>query len=71
MDLVGTFQWFPYGSYIVWTFITSIYLNLVLVSYNTQLYREYPISLQSSLLYCVLYKPSELVGLVKKALTVC
>ena len=38
MELVGTFQKFHSDRYIVWTFITSIYLNLGLMSEYTQLY---------------------------------
>ena len=37
----------------------------------TQLYRKYLLSLRSSSLYGVLYKPYNLVGLVKTALTAC
>ena len=35
------------------------------MSYNTQSYREYELSSRFSLLYCLLCKPFELVGLVK------
>ena len=42
---------FQSGNYIAWTFITSIYLNLGLMSYNNHSYIEYLLSPQSSLLY--------------------
>ena len=48
MDLVGAFYQLPSGNYIMWTFITLIYLKLGLMSYNTQLYRESLPSLQFS-----------------------
>ena len=62
---------FQSGNYIVWTFITSIYLNSGLMSYSTQSCRESLLSLRSPSLYCGLCKPSELVGLVNTDLTVC
>ena len=36
----------------------------------TQLYRKYLLSSRSSLIYCELYKPSDMASLVKTALTV-
>ena len=58
-------------NYIVWNIITLMYLNLGLMSAYTNSYRKYLLSSQSPSLYCALYKPSELVGLLKTTLTVC
>ena len=52
------------GSYIVWTFIKLIYLNLGLKSDNTHSYRESLLSSWSPFLYYALCKPSELLILV-------
>ena len=41
------------------------------MSDNTQLVREYLPSLQSALIYCMLYKTYGLVGLVTTDSTVC
>ena len=41
------------------------------MSDKTQSDRKYLLSMQSSLLFVALYKPYDIVGLVKKALTVC
>ena len=65
------FQWtwlalsiyLQYRNYIVWIFITSIYLTLGLMSDYTQLWMKFLLSSQFSSLYGALYQPSELVGL--------
>ena len=56
---------FQSGNYIVWTSISSIYLNLGLFSDYTQLCRKYLLILWLLSLYGELYKPSDPVGLVK------
>ena len=70
MYLVCDFQIFPMGK----LYHVSIYyidiLNLLLMS-NKLAVQKYILSLQSSFIYFALYKPSELVGLVQTALTVC
>ena len=56
----------------IWSDFSSLHIiNLRLMSDNTQSYREYLPRLIFPLLYCALYKPSDQVGLMKKALTVC
>ena len=59
------------GNYIAEPFITSIYLNLVIISDYNQSYRKHLLSSQFPSLYCVLYKTSKLVRLMKLSLTVC
>ena len=49
--------------------VTPQIVCLGLVSYNTQSHRESLLRSRLSLLYCALYKPSNVVGLVKTALT--
>ena len=67
MDLVCAFYRLHSENSIVWTFITLIYLNLGLMSDSTHLCRKYPLSSWFSLLYCELYKPYNMVDLVKTA----
>ena len=55
----------------MWTFITSISLNLELMIDYTQWYKKYLLSWKSSSLYGVLYKPSDLAGLLNTTLEVC
>ena len=71
MVLVLAFQKFPSGNYIMWTFITLIYLHFGLMSDYTKLYRKYILSSWLALLYGAYYKPFEIVVLVKTALPVC
>ena len=71
MYFFGAFRGFPSGSYIMWTFIKSIRLNLGLKINYTQSYRKYLLSSWSSSLYSVLYKTYDMFGLVKTDLTVC
>ena len=46
-------------------FITSVYNNLVIMSDSTHPYRKYVLTSQLLSLYCALYKPSEMMGLVE------
>ena len=71
MDFVGVFQrLIAMQLYRVILYYIDV-LNLELMSDNTQLYRKSILSSRLSLLCCALYKPSELVGLMKTALPVC
>ena len=71
MDLVCAFQIFT-----IWKVysVNVYYIDILIFGFNNdyaQMYRKYiPISLSPSL-YGALYKPSEMVGLVKKSLTLC
>ena len=51
--------------------MSSIYLNLGLISVYTHSYREYLLSSRLSSLHGALYKPSEILGLVQIPLTLC
>ena len=71
MELVGALQRLPSVNYIAWNFITPVYLNLGPISDYTQPNRKYLRSSRLPSLYGASYKPSDMVSLVKTALTVC
>ena len=71
MDLVDAFQQFT-----IWKLysVNLYYINILKFRTYEWLYsvvHKYLLSSKLSLLYGALYKPSELVGLVKTTLTVC
>ena len=71
MDFVGNFHKFPFRQlYRVKLYYIDI-LNLGLISDNTHSYKESILNTLSPYLWCALYKPSDLMGLVLTALTVC